>query len=73
MEILNGIAFNGRFRRMDTALVRVRNRRRPGVFVGGADESFQAMAAARSSIQPEGPLAFMTTRSILWLLKRVLR
>jgi hypothetical protein len=43
------------------------------VFVGGADESFQAVAAARSSIQPEGPHASMTTRSILWFMKRVLR
>jgi len=43
------------------------------VFVGGADESFQAVAAARSSIQPEGPHASITTRSILWFLKRVLR
>ncbi len=46
----------------------------PSVFVGGADESFQAVAdMARSLIQPEGPHASMTTRSISWFLKRVLR
>ena len=45
----------------------------PSVFVGGADESFQAVAAGRSLIQPDGPHASMTTRSILWFLKRVLR
>ena len=38
-----------------------------------ADESFQTMAAGRSLIQPEGPHASMTTRSILWFLKRGLR
>jgi hypothetical protein len=45
----------------------------PSVLVSRADESFQAVAAGRSLIQPEGPHASMTTRSILWFLKRVLR
>jgi hypothetical protein len=45
----------------------------PSVLVSRADESFQAVAAGRSLIQPAGPHASMTTQSTLWFLKRVLR
>ena len=43
------------------------------VFVGEQTRVFRPWLLARSLIQPEGPHASMTTRSILWFLKRVLR
>jgi hypothetical protein len=45
----------------------------PGVFVGGADEVSGPRPFARSLIQPDGPQASMTTRSILCFLKTVVR